>query len=507
VSGFIFGLNQSNKLFFEYRNNGFNKIHTFEHDIPKRVSAIIGISENDFVNIGFYDYEDDQFKNQVFPLPNYNQSDTWYLGGLYSNTGTNHTGFRGELNNFTLFSGYLDSGSNTNCVECLFFTGLQDATLAVSYDIIKTTGYNFNLISGSGITGYQFVQYEVPHPTGGMTSVMISSGLSGVFSTIEQVTPLTGSVGSGTYNVTGDSQKFDYALKSQYGAKSLVFLDPIESGDLIEVYSYQRPQKYLNINSSNYSLNKSGQTGAVLFHNGILNNEGVDFNVLADNTFTGDVLQGYDPTDLFSYNLISERIIVTPFSGLWSGSKILLNSGSSGTGAAYYPSTSQYLESGTDILITGLSGINLTGYDLFFNGQKMAEDHDYEVAYSGATPLLKVYGTHLPSFTADVVYTGSNFVSGWPAYPPLGISNVEQGTMTFIQKTTGTTVNRYVNYNTGADIKSVNITGFSEQVWLNGVKQVGYDRTFACDPVSGSFDFVNNPYLFYNNSNKYFNIE
>ena len=137
----------------------------------------------------------------------------------------------------------------------------------------------------------------------------------------------------------------------------------------------------------------------------------------------------------------------------------------------------------------------------------MAEDYDYEIAHSGVTPLLKVYGTHVPELTADVSYTGDMFVSGWPAYPPSGITNVQQGTMTFVQKTTGSSVNRYVNYNTGADLKSVTITGFSEQVWLNGVKQIGYDKTFPCDPVSGVQDYFDNYYLFYNNGAKHFNIE
>jgi hypothetical protein len=506
VSGFIFGVNQSNKLFFEYEASGFDKIHTFYHEIPNKVSAVLSLSENNHVSVGFYDYEDDQFKSQSFPLPNYDQSDTWYLGGLYSNTGTLYSGLEGQFKNFSLFSGFLGDDGSAACVECLYFTGLQDSSTSSSFNVFQTTGYSFNLNSSTGITGYRYVQKTLPHPTGGLTTVLLRSGLSGVTAILDETGPLTGLVGTGTNTVSGDSQKFDYVLKSQQGVKSIDLLSTVESGDLLEIYSYQRPQSLLNINSANFNLNKSGNSGAMLFHNGILNNEGVDYNI-ASSVFSGDAIQGYDESDNFSYNLISERIIVTPFSGLWSGTKILLNSGSSGTGQAYYPSTPQYLESGTDILITGISGINLTGYDLFLNGQKMAEDHDYEVAYSGATPLLKVYGTHVPDLEATVTYTGSGFVDGWPNYPPSGITDIQQGTMTFIQKTTGSAINRYVNYNTGADFKSVIITGFSEQVWLNGVKQKGYGRTFACDPVSGEQDYLDNFYLFYNNANKYFNIE
>jgi hypothetical protein len=506
VSGFIFGINQSNKLFFEYEASGFDKIHTLYHEIPKRVSAVLRLSENNHVSLGFYDYEDDRFKSQRFSIPNYDQSDTLYLGSLYNNTGTLYSGLEGSFNNFSLFSGFLGDDGSAACVECLFFTGVQDESTSSPFSVFRTTGYSFNIVSESGITGHKPTIGTVPHPTGGTTTVVSLKDLSGVTHLVNEVGPLTGLVGTGTDNVSGHSQKFDYALKSRYGIKSISLLSPAQSGDLLEIYSYQQPQSSFNIQSLNFNIDKSGKSGALLFHNGILNNEGVDYGIIGD-VFTGDVSQGYDPSDNFSYNLIPERIIVTPFSGLWSGAKILLNSGSSGTGQAYYPNAPQYIESGTDILITGISGINLTGYDLFLNGQKMAEDYDYEIAHSGVTPLLKVYGTHVPELTADVSYTGDMFVSGWPAYPPSGITNVQQGTMTFVQKTTGSSVNRYVNYNTGADLKSVTITGFSEQVWLNGIKQIGYDKTFPCDPVSGVQDYFDNYYLFYNNNVKHFNIE
>ena len=161
-----------------------------------------------------------------------------------------------------------------------------------------------------------------------------------------------------------------------------------------------------------------------------------------------------------------------------------------------------------NVIITGISGQAVTGFDLYINGQKLIENYDYHTGLTGSLPSVIISGSDMPDFTADVVYTGTgNLVSGWPTNPPPGVSNVESGLLVFVEKRTNT--NRNVTFFTGAG-DSVTLTGYSEQVWVNGVRQLnGFDylTAYPCSPSSGNSTFTDDLFLFYNNINTYFNIE
>ena len=514
TSGFAFGINQTNRLFFEYYNSGQQTLqaHTLNSELDSKSTVLLSMLGGKLIDLAYYDYETDSLVNKSFNLSNFNSSNQFYLGGLYSYSGTRHTGFIGSLNNAALFSGFFSLKGRTGCIECLFSTGASNPTGANSFNIYGVTGFSFVSSGVTGVTGYSYSAVEIPHPTGGSTTVMQESGMTGTLSQSRIVTPYTGIAGTGTAFTGAFRTEYDYSLKMQYSNKVISLFYPLQSGDIIEVESYSRPQNNLNIASDNFYLKKGAYSGVVLFHNGVLNAEGLDFNV-RNNYFTGASTQGYDPTDVFQYNLTNDRIFVTSFSGLWSGSKILVNSGSSGTGIVYFPPTSQYIESGTNILITGISGVSVTGFDLFFNGQKLVENYDYEIGSSGSTSLVNIYGTQLPTFTANVTYsgdiTGSGYaVSGWPNYPLVGITGISASIMVFVEKPLTVQTFNYINNFTGGSLTGVNISGYSEQVWVNGIKQVGlYDRTYPCSPTSGLYDFGNNTYKFYNNDSNFLNIE
>lgn len=519
TSGFALGATQTNRLFFEYYSGTTKKSHTVDKELSNKNSVFLNVHNNNQATLGFYDYETNQLVSNSLSIPGYAHSNTLYLGGLYNYTGTTHAGLEGSNREFVLFGDSIDSTDLIkDCIDCMFFTGFVDDITTTLFDQYKATGFNYATQTVSGRTGVTYFSQTVPHPTGGTTTLLVESGMSGVIDTIDSITPMTGFAGSGTSIISGRSFQYDTTTggKAIYGEKTLAFATSLVSGDIVETYHYNEPILNFNLITDNFVLDKGAYNSVLLFHNGLLNLEGVDFSIGDENVFAGEAIQDYGYSDAFAYNLLNEDIIITNYSGLWSRSRILLNSGdvaaSGGSGTRfYYPESSQYHEEADDnrIWITGISGQSLTGYDLFFNGQKLIEDYDYHTGTTGIYPSVILSGADMPDFSSDVVRTGSGNVSGWNSNPPSGISNVGSGLLVFVQKTTGTPLTRNVTHFTGAG-STVQVTGYSEQVWINGIKQIegeNYIKTYPCSPTSGHYSFTNDLFLFYNNQTTFFNIE
>jgi hypothetical protein len=508
TSGYVFGFNQSNRLFFEYYDNSIGRtgIITLNKELSDRNTVLLSSVGNDSIDLGFFNYEDDSYIGRRFSVPGYQHSDKLFVGGLTDYSGSKNKGFSGTFNSIVYFTGFLSDADKTGCVDCLFSTGVSITTGVTYYPRFKTTGFSFSTSGVSGITQYGLSQENLPHPTGGTSVVWRESGITGLLMTQEVVSPLTGANGYTEAITRLVNENIDYSQKQLRGVKNLVFNPPVPSGWIVETYSYSRPQPLLNIPSENFYANKSGYNQIQLFHNGLMNLDGFDYEII-NNSLSGRNIQGYDATDSFTYNLFNQRMMVTHFSGLWSGSKILLNAPTSGTGQNYFPNRSQYLESGTDILITGVSGVCPTGYDPFLNGKKLISGYEYAHDYSGITPLVKLYGTLLPSFYASVAYTG-DFVDGYPDYPPSGITEIEDDLLTFVERPSGVSINRTVHVSNGS-LSSVAVTGFSHQVWINGVKShpSSFAKRYPCSPTSGVWPLDFPSFLFYNNSTAYINIE
>ena len=516
ASGFALGTNQSNRLFLEYYSGTTRRSFSVDEELSHQNTVFLNIYNNEQATFGFYDYETNKMVTTSIATPGYSHSNSLYLGGLYNYTGTTYTGLEGVNREFVLFNDSLDSSDLIkDCIECMHFTGFTSTVTTTLFDQVKATGFNYSTQNVSGTIGTAYISVTVPHPEGGTTEIIVPSGVSGVVDIIDNITPLTGLDGSGQSIVSGRTFNYDTSTggKASYGLKTLAFAFDLVSGDLVEAYHFNEPNPYYNLPVVDFTLDKSGFTNALLYHNGLLNVEAWDFNIGDENVFTGAAIQGYDPSDAFTYNLTDDDVVITEFSGLWSRSRILLNSGdvaASGGGTSfYYPPNSQYHEEASTnyIWITGISGTILTGYDLFLNGQKLIEGYDYHTGLTGSDPALILSGADMPDFTADVLRTGSGNVSGWPNDPPAGITNVDSSLLVFVQKPSS--FNRSVTHFTGT-ANSVEITGYSEQVWVNGVKQISdrdYLKTYPCSPTSGNESFNDDLFLFYNNLTSYFNIE
>lgn len=509
ISGFDLGVNQVNRLFLEYpSSNGSTRRHTSSYELANKNTIFLSHADERFI-LGYYDYELETVKYDVFSLNGYRTSDNWHLGGTYL-SGSPNTGFKGTMKNFALFD--RDLVENEFPLKCLACSGVSWTESVTTHPIYNVTGFNFSVASVSGITGYQNQLTSVPHPTGGQTYLIYESGVTGLLSQRKQINSLSQITSSGSSSSSTPSVLYDYSALNAYGKKTIHFATAIPSGYLVEIYSYTRPQAQLNVPSNEFQLNKNGYQNALLWQNGVLNLEGMDYN-LTGTTYTGASIQGYDPTDLFSYNRITGRIIVTDYSGVWTRSRILINSGSSGTdasGAVYWPRQAQYLPSGDAIFITGVSGYVLTGYDLYLNGKKLVNDYDYSIGTSGAYPALVMSGADLPDFEASVSVSGNGNVFGlWSGYPPTGIYDINTPVLAFVERSPEITFTRHLFYNTGNPIPTYDITGYSEEVWVNGIKNLrghSYEVTYPCSPSSGLNNYSSWDRVIYNNEPTNFNV-
>ena len=105
----------------------------------------------------------------------------------------------------------------------------------------------------------------------------------------------------------------------------------------------------------------------------------------------------------------------------------------------------------------------------------------------------------MSDFIADVIYA--------PNGSGTGIGEVQDSELTMV-KNWEINYGRYLSSLTGVTPIIRNITGFSEQVWLNGVRQyenVHYVKNFAC-ASSGFVDAPNTSLSFYNNEDTFFDI-
>jgi hypothetical protein len=149
--------------------------------------------------------------------------------------------------------------------------------------------------------------------------------------------------------------------------------------------------------------------------------------------------------------------------------------------------------------------------NFFLNGQKLISGvhyriHDNQIfnyypSYTGHIVEFYPSGSGITSdFIADVLYA--------PNGSGTGIGEVQDSELTMLDVWTNS-YNRYLYEITGNQTVIYNITGFSEQIWLNGIRQTAnkhYTRIFDCSMNSGFVDSPNASLLVINNESGYFNI-
>ena len=461
TSGFVFGINGCNRLFYEYNTASSGKrIFTVNQDLDNK--NLISLSKIDStLSIGLY-----QFNNSLNKLPahfefnllDFTPSNNFYIGGM-KNFNSDYRNFSGYIDNFIIFNEGLKFPESNAFARAFFCSGFAAGFYEdVSNSFVIVTGLEFQDVPiATGITGYVPILKALETVNGGVVSGYIYSGISGIIYE-SRIVEMTGS-GIGTSTVTyfyNPSGLIDYGYSVPFGNSKILLLNNFDSS-YKEVYSFSGQ----NNNDLNLIPSFSRDTDT--------------YSIFS--TGTGEWLNLY-------VNGISEPL-VSGFSSQMSGDFIISeNSISSESFFDIFDSSIYDIIFGSGSL-TGLStgdvfsgsktfsGSYINNRDLYLNGIKLTSGIDY----SGV-------GT-------TVVLTTTNLTDGDILVLPRHDKNLS----------------RYTGYNDNNFDTNLNL--FDEQIWVNGLRQiknVDYQKlsnfnlnysTFSLDPM---------PDVIYNNDTGYFNV-
>ena len=431
-SGAILGITPTNRLFASV--SGYTI--TLPQEIDVSDLAFLSVQQGRFLNFGLFSIKQQAYSGYTY---DYGHSgiavQNLLIGGAF-NYPTNYTGYSGVMKEVYLFSAVIPATAINSCMNCVFTTGYYYTQTSGVYNMRKITGSYWSGITTTQLTGYKVVSGNYINENGTSGTIYYNSGLygtitlySGLFPQIVYV-PYTGyTSGLSFYYNTG-------AVLS--GTVSNVYLGvPLSSGDIIEVYTYQSPLQSIGVPVTYKGLFPNSTQLVQLYGNGLAETSGFDFNVLH-----GGVINGYDPNNILLYDIVPSGLTMPYLTGY-----IL-------TGAP----------TATYTLITGISGISMTSFnhDIYLNGQKMASG----LNYTYTSPNLYVSGNELAII---------NDISDAPEIkfiPPFA-----NRTRVFFEYSGNT--------NTIGTI-----TGFSEQVWLNGLRQslnIDYYKTNTCPTCTGFY--------------------
>lgn len=477
-SGFMVGITESHRLFFN--TSGYTK--TLEKELSTREFVYISLTENKYVTIGVYDFNNNIVQKQNITLPSgiMNSNDIYLGNFLRVNSLDLYTGFSGKINQLVLFNDSLDDKDISICSNCILTTGFNTGATSFSYSGWFVSGMNFSGVYDYAITGYSNVTGNVTSYDGSTVKVIIQSGMTGYIQTGIVALPLfSGAVLQGTRNYT--IFQYDTSALNAISTFSLYFNTMLSSGDTIEIYSYRTPNT--NIGKRITGLIWPFESGVIqLIGNGLNETLGIDYNILRNE------ISGYYLDDILSYDVVPSATIITPYSGYWNDTSKLQMSGN-----VFYPPSPQYFENAnfTGIVkITGLSGICISniyypefGYSLHMNGQKLISGMHYDVNYSGTSGfVVSLSGKNLPQLFVEGIYdvTGGG---------PIAVNSVDDNELAFIPEFSG-------KIRTRLDISSDgysygNFTGFGEQIWVNGIRQLrdlDYIKVSLCSLITGVYN-------------------
>lgn len=390
-SGFIFGINQANRAYFEYNDGNSKKLYTLNKELgPQNVLSLSKLEST--VEITYHDYQHQDNIRLAFDVSGYNHSDNWYIGGMFDTNGL-YTGLSGYVDDFLLFDRGFDSTTKNSLVDAFFVTGILPPSFTL------TTGYVSSILDvflnptgnlTTGITSYS---------TSGTVTIAQLSG-SGIdlcrivgntgFITGETIEYTTGGPVAVLVSTANPEQVLiDYGYLMQFTKPIFVYPGGITTGDIIECYGYKKLVPTNNIHPTYNPILKTfdmptSYTGENVnpYLNGIYQISGTGYEVR------------YDKTVRRLYNVD------------WSGNVDNVLVDIIGGSQAYYDFTG-----GQGTL--ALSNSSYAGRDFYLNGQKLVSGLDYTGNGNDYHLLLSEnYGTGLLHFAPrrtdiDFIRTGN----------------------------------------------------------------------------------------------------
>lgn len=442
-SGFVFGINSSNRLFFE--NSG--GIDTLNAELRNKNVISFCMAQDGSVDFGYYDFVKGSYVGKTVSSTLDKSFNDLYLINYWTGSHTTYSGLMGNLNTFAILNDVI--GPKSALTDCLFCTGINYASGTVTGTLITISGVTGQNIYISGVTGYQQITTTVVKEGGTTLPIVYVSGVSGVILSDTQIVPILASGSNVTFTSSYPILQYNSGEKLTYVSGDALFSKDY-SGYNYEIYTYSQPQSYKNIRLDGITLPSIAGLNLNLFINGLLETDGVDFALLDDQVTLINPTPGEDNVLVASYSL--EPTTTLNYTG-------------------QFP-----VNASGEVCVTG-SGFS-TGYDVFYNGQKYTKNWQF---YTGTY-----------SSQAAVIFYSGNAVTGSELkfYHVDDIPTIRTGVFaTSTYKITG-------------------LTGYSEQIWLQGIYQTKGLDYYLTQPCFENYYFLSSlsNQLVYNNNDYYLNI-
>lgn len=539
ASGFNFGVNGSNRAYFEYLNsNNERKIHTHSKELG--INNLISVSQNqDTLSITNHDIGSFIHESEEFQIPDLVEADTLYFGNFPTGTNTGYTGFSGNFDSFTLFKGALASQNQNIIAEDYFYSGIKEGfTSGTLVSGLEVTGVDVNLsgITGSGITGYISEIYNtIETCLCGDINFYKNSGVSGEL--IGQVvTYLTGSgyVTGTDFTEIGPTRVNNYDKTLKYAEKGITFLEEIPDDSVVELYTFQtfHPEK-LNLQTSYrggvnslFFTSTGYDSGNInVFVNGFSQYSGTEFSIVEDVidnkfiNFTGNF--GASDTVIFD-RIDGDQESIYTFSGFTITGLNLLTSGS---GYTSVPTVA--FDGGENAAATAITGeadgtVKVTGLILNSGGSGFITNPTVLIQGAGGSPAATAEALiDQNNYILSTSNSNDPYLNGYKLISGLDFTQTASA-VTFIssqiqnaQYTTGNVIflprinSSYSRFTgVGDQFINTNVSLIEEQVWLNR-KRVLLNKDYIKVSNIGllkSPKFISGyDNIIYNNSNNFFN--
>ena len=444
-SGLVFGINDANRFFVEFKNSTLEKtIYSSVNESANR--QIVSLSKLDKnLYLSLHNKADREYSEELFDLNGSSESYSWFFGGFLSGT-SGYIGYSGYIDDLLLFDSFLDSKTRHLISDAFFLTGHSASEFINSgSSTVNITGVSIVQTGniGTGITGYNLQEIALENGIKICQSIALTGILTG-----QVVTYLTGSgLTTGTQRVFVEGVKlYDYAYLREFTKDNILFTKFVSSSDNVEIYSRNIPFDNLNLNGipntsiTGYNLFSGYSAGNVnIYLSGKALYSGTDYEVL--NSSSLQIKIPYSGTEDLMYDVVSGDQYVSGFTG-YVGPLTITNT-------------------------------NFAARDLYLNGKNLFSGFDYSQTTTQTTIALN--------------------------------SQEGTGVLLFLPKMEGDTRRLHIE---GSNYINVNFNLLDERVWLNGLRQrKGKDYVKTPDNSLLNSDTFINSYdnSVYDNGNDYFN--
>jgi len=540
TSGFNFGVNASNRAYFEFLDTDNNR-NILTHSKELGENNIISVSQDlntlTIINhdIGSFEHEESEFE-----LSGFSESSDFFIGNFGATGATTpaiYTGFSGEMDSFVLYGGALTPSYQNTIAENYFFSGIvSGSTEAFAITGQEITGVNVNLtgLTGTGITGFIPQIYKtVESCLCGDINFYRDSGVSGeLFGQVVDFLTGAGIVTGSGFNEIAPQRNNNYDKSLKYAEQGISFINKVNTGNYFELYSQTSfynnklsisPQ-YLGGNDF-YPTTGYKEGNLNLYLNGLAKHSGEDFSVVFDEAVDNKIVIDNLPftgEDTLIIDIISgNQNIIESFSGYAVTGIQITNSGS-----GYTSVPTVVFGGGENAAATAFTGqadgtVKITGLILTSGGSGFLSNPTVTLQGGGATDTATASGfVDRENFTISNPYTGDVYLNGYKLIS--GLDYTESSSQislvsSTIQDSKYVTGNILIlpriseNYNriTGNISQFVNtqLGLIEEQVWVDG-ERIGETDYFKVsnagllkyDQFITGFDTN-----IYNNTNNFFN--